>query len=98
MIAKFAYFTNLKSLIINEPRVLCCDIVTLVQHTLPIIGRNIEYIKFTMPKKIDLKIIDFKHIVSTLSDRKLFPCLKIICLEQFEIYNHKLLKIFSEYN
>jgi hypothetical protein len=88
MITKLANFTNLKSLRVNEPRVLCCDIVTLVKHTLPKIGRNLEYLKFSMPKKLDLRIIDFKHIVETFSNTKLFPCLKIIRMEQYEIYNH----------
>ncbi len=55
MITKLANFTNLKTLRVNEPRVLCCDIVTLVKHTLPKIGRNLEYLKFSNAEKTLLK-------------------------------------------
>ena len=82
MIAQLSYFTKLKSLNIMDPRMICCDTVTLVSQTLPSLGKHLEYFKFTMPKKFDIKLIDVKHIFSTLSNQKLFPCLKIIHVEQ----------------
>ena len=68
MIAKLAYFTNLKSLKITEPRLISSDIITFLRQTLPSIGKNLEYLKFTMPKKVDIKNVDVKHIFSTLSN------------------------------
>ena len=82
MIAQLSYFTKLKSLNIMDPRMICCDTVTLVRQTLPSLGKHLEYFKFTMPKKVYIKLIDVKHIFSTLSNQKLFPCLKIIHVEQ----------------
>lgn len=46
MITKLAYFTNLKSLKITGPRIMGCDTINLVKNTLPLIGKNLEYLQF----------------------------------------------------
>ena len=45
-----------------EPRILCCDIVTFVRHTLPSLGKHLEYFRFLMPKKADIKLVELQHI------------------------------------
>lgn len=56
-----------------EPRLICCDIITLVRESFPKLGKYIEYFKFTMPNKADIKLNDVKHIFSTLTNQKVFP-------------------------
>ena len=56
-----------------EPRLICCDIITLVRETFPLLGKQLEYFKFTMPNKADIKLNDVKHIFLTLTNQKVFP-------------------------
>lgn len=73
IIGQLTFFTQLKSLTIMEPRMMCCDILVLVNNTLPSLGRHLEYFKFMMPNKADIKLNDVKHIFAKLSDQRIFP-------------------------
>ncbi len=90
VIAQLTYFTQLKSLSVMEPRIFCCDIVTLIRKTLPSLGKHLEYFKFLMPKKPDIKLVDVQHIFSTLADPKIFPHLKIIHVERYTHFTYNL--------
>ncbi len=46
IIDKLAFFTQLRSLTLMEPRMICCDICVLVNKILPSLGRHLEYFKF----------------------------------------------------